>query len=143
MARKRSARSQSKHDKAVERRAKQLERQGFDVKADLKGWKQPGTIRGVRPDIDARKGAKRVIVEVETTESKNDARAQRQRSVFAGAAKRSAKTTFEKIVAVQIVAPRGTAEEIRRGAGVTQRDLGAARKALRSAAQSGSARRKR
>lgn len=65
MARKRDPQSQSKHDQAVQKRAEQLERQGFQVEADLKG---PGTIRGVRPDIDARKGQQRVIVEVETAE---------------------------------------------------------------------------
>ena len=33
----RSNRSQSKHDKKVECLAKNLERQGFDVQADIKG----------------------------------------------------------------------------------------------------------
>ena len=98
MARKRTPRSQSKHDQAVKKRAEQLQRQGFKVEADLKGWSQPGTIRGVRPDIDARKGQQRVIVEVETPESKDDGRAQRQQRAFESAAKRSAKTRFEKIV---------------------------------------------
>ena len=98
MARKRTSRSQSQHDKAVERRAEQLRRQGFDVQADVKGWKQPDTIRGVRPDIDARKGQQRVIVEVETPESEGDDRAERQRRAFEGAAKRSAQTRFETIV---------------------------------------------
>ena len=98
MARKRTSRSQSEHDQAVKKRAGQLQRQGFEVEADLRGWKQPGTIRGVRPDIDARKGQQRVIVEVETPESKNDRRAERQRSTFEGTAKRSAKTRFETII---------------------------------------------
>lgn len=97
MARKRSSRSQSQHDQAVRKRAEQLERQGFNVEADLKGFKQPGTIRGVRPDIDARRGQERVIVEVETPESRGDRRAQRQRSAFEGVAKRSRKTRFERI----------------------------------------------
>ena len=98
MPRKRSSRSQSQHDQAVKKRAEQLQRQGFEVEADLKGWKQPGTIRGVRPDIDAWKGAKRVIVEVETPESEGDRRAERQRRAFEGAATRSAKTRFETIL---------------------------------------------
>ncbi len=98
MARKRGPRSQSKHDQAVKKRAEQLQRQGFEVEADLKGWNQPGTIRGVRPDIDARKGQQRVIVEVETPESQDDGRAQRQERAFEGAAKRSPTTRFEKIV---------------------------------------------
>ena len=98
MGRKRTSRSQSQHDQAVKERAEQLERQGFEVEADLKGYKQPGTIRGVRPDIDARKDQQRVIVEVETPESKDDGRADRQRRAFEGAAKRSTKTRFERIV---------------------------------------------
>ncbi len=98
MPRRRSSRSQSQHDQAVKKRAEQLQRQGFEVRADLKGWKQPDTIRGIRPDVDARKGQQRVIVEVETPESKGDRRAERQRRAFEGAAKRSAKTQFETIV---------------------------------------------
>ena len=98
MARKRSRGSQSKHDKAVKKRARQLKRQGFDVKADLKNWDPPGTTGGVRPDIDAHKGGKRVIVEVETKESVNDARAQRQERAFRAAANRSKDGKFEKIV---------------------------------------------
>ena len=98
MSRKRTPRSQSKHNKAVQKRAEQLQRQGFEVKADLKNWDQPETIAGVRPDIDAQKGTERVIVEVETPESKDDRRSERQRRAFGGAAKRSAKTRFETIV---------------------------------------------
>ncbi len=98
MSRKRTDRSQSQHDQAVKKRAEQLQRQGFEVAADLKGWKQPGTIGGVRPDIDARKGRERVIVEVETPETKDGPRAVRQRHAFEGAANRSAKTRFEPIV---------------------------------------------
>ncbi len=98
MPRKRTPGSQSKHNKAEQKRAEQLQRQGFKVKADLKKWDQPETIGGVRPDIDARKGQQRVIVEVETPESKNDRRAERQQHAFEGAAKRSAKTRFERIV---------------------------------------------
>jgi len=98
MSRKRTTGSQSKHDKAVRKRAEQLKRQGFDVRADLKNWERPSTIRGVRPDIDARKGGKRVIVEVETKESTGDARAQRQARAFNAAAKRSKDARFEKIV---------------------------------------------
>ena len=98
MSRKRTPRSQSRHDKAVKKRAEQLERQGYTVQADLKGWKQPGTIRGVRPDIDARKGDKRVIAEVETKESVGDARAERQERTFKAAAKRTKGGRFEKIV---------------------------------------------
>ena len=98
MSRKRTTGSQSKHDKTVRKRAEQLQRQGFDVRADLKNWDQPATISGVRPDIDARKSGKRVIVEVETKETVGDARAQRQERAFNTAAKRSKGGRFEKVV---------------------------------------------
>jgi hypothetical protein len=82
----------------LKKRAEQLQRLGYKVKADLKGWDQPDTIGRVRPDIGARKGTKRVIVEVETKESVDDARAQRQERTFRGAANRSKNAKFEKIV---------------------------------------------
>ena len=98
MARKRTSGSQSKHDQAVRERAQQLQRQGYKVKADLPGWERPGTIRGVRPDVDARKTGQRMIVEVETPESVGDQRAERQEAAFRGAAARSKGGRFEKIV---------------------------------------------
>ena len=97
MPRQRTKRSQTHHDQAVKKRADQLKRQGFNVRADIPHFPQPGTIGGVRPDIDARKGRRRVIVEVETPESADDRRAQRQAREFQRAANRSRSTTFEQI----------------------------------------------
>jgi hypothetical protein len=94
----RSRSSQSDHDATVERLAKQLEKQGFNVKADLPGYKQPPTIDGVRPDIDAKKGNQRKIVEVETPDSVNSARDQKQQQAFEKAADRSKNTEFVRKV---------------------------------------------
>ncbi len=94
----RSKRSQSKHDTEVRRTASGLERRGYDVKADVKGFPQPGTIGGYRPDVVATKGGERKIVEVETPDSVGSARDQKQQAAFRQAANRSAKTTFTRKV---------------------------------------------
>ena len=65
----RSKRSQSKHDAEVKRTAAKFKEQGFDVKADLRGFSRPDTIGGYRPDVVATKGRQREIVEVETPDS--------------------------------------------------------------------------
>ena len=78
----RSAREQSAHDAAVRRWAESLQRQGYEVVADVTGYKHPGTFYGLRPDIVAMKGKKRIIGVVETPKSAADARAQARRSAF-------------------------------------------------------------
>ena len=92
----RSKRSRSKHDAEVRRVARDLERKGFDVEADVSGYQQPGTIGGYRPDVVAKKGRQRKIVEVETEDSADSARDQQQQQAFRNAAKRSQDTTFKR-----------------------------------------------
>ncbi len=94
----RSKRSQSKHDTEVRRTASGLERRGYDVKADVKGFSQPDTISGFRPDVVATKGRERKIVEVETPDSVGSARDQKQQQAFRRSANRSEKTTFSRKV---------------------------------------------
>ena len=94
----RSKKSQSAHDKEVLRQAQALEKKGFDVKADVAGYKKPPTFGGLRPDVVAKKGRERKIIEVETTESKSSARDLKQQQAFRRAAKRSKSTTFRRIV---------------------------------------------
>lgn len=96
----RSKRSQSKHDATVRNTANRLKKQGYDVKADVSGFKQPDTIRGYRPDIDAKKGGKRLIVEVETADSVGSTRDQKQQKAFSRSARDSKNTTFERKVIV-------------------------------------------
>ena len=93
---KRSKTSQSKHDTEVRRIAKDLKNKGYEVKADVKGYSQPKTVGGYRPDVVATKGKQRKIVEVETTESVSSARDQAQQSAFRSAASRSKNTTFSR-----------------------------------------------
>ena len=77
-----STREPSAHDAAVRRWAESLKRQGYEVVADVKGYQQPGTFYGLRPDIVAMKGKKRIIGVVETRGSLRDIRTQAQRMAF-------------------------------------------------------------
>jgi hypothetical protein len=66
---KRTPRQQSKHDRGVQDSAKYYEGQGYKVKADLPDYPKPPTIDRRRPDLIATKGPETVIEEVETRES--------------------------------------------------------------------------
>ncbi|PIQ89702.1 MAG: hypothetical protein COV72_01710 [Candidatus Omnitrophica bacterium CG11_big_fil_rev_8_21_14_0_20_42_13] len=66
---KRSRKSQTKHDTKVISIARKLERQGFEVKADVRGYEQPDIIRGFWPNVVGTKGRQRKIHEVETKDS--------------------------------------------------------------------------
>ena len=94
----RSKKSQSKHDAEVKRIAKEFEAKGFNIEADIPGYRRPDTIGGVRPDVVARKGRERKIVEVETPESKDSARDREQQRKFRAAANRSKHTTFRRVI---------------------------------------------
>ena len=95
---KRSKTSQSKHDTEVRRIAGDLKKKGYEVKADVKGFAQPRTVGGYRPDVVATKGKQRKIIEVETTESVSSARDRAQQSAFRSAANRSKNTIFRRKV---------------------------------------------
>ena len=95
----RSKQQQSKHDAKVLQVAEGLSRMGYKVEADLAGFSRPDTINGFRPDVVARKGWDRIIVEVETRDSLNTARDQAQQRAFKAAADRAKRTTFQRKVA--------------------------------------------
>ncbi len=95
---KRPERSQSAHNAEVRRQAKDFEERGYDVQADVSGFPQPDTIGGMRPDVVAKKGKRREIVEVETPNSVDSARDQRQQKAFRQAAKRAKGTTFRRVI---------------------------------------------
>ena len=92
----RSQRSQSKHDAQVRKTANQFKKQGYDVQADVSGFKKPDTIGGYRPDVIGKKGNERKIVEVETPDTVKSARDQAQQKAFRQAANRSKNTTFTR-----------------------------------------------
>lgn len=92
----RSGREQSKHDSVVRKTAQGLEKAGWKVKADVKGYRKPDTIGGYRPDVTATKGGERKIVEVETPTSVDSARDKGQQKAFRQAADRSRNTSFTR-----------------------------------------------
>ena len=67
---KRSKRNQTCHNKSVAKRAAGLIANGWKVKADILDYEQPKILNGSRPDIDATKGKKRRVIEVETLDSR-------------------------------------------------------------------------
>ncbi len=93
----RSKLSQSKHNVEVKRVATQFEEKGYDVKADIGGYSKPGTFGGYRPDVVAKKGRERKIVEVETPDSVGSARDVSQQKAFMQVAKLK-NTTFRRTV---------------------------------------------
>ena len=95
---KRNKTSQSKHDTEVRKIAQDFKNKGYEVKADVKGFSQPGTVGGYRPDVVATKGKQRKIIEVETTESVSSTRDRAQQAAFRSAASRSKNTTFRRTV---------------------------------------------
>lgn len=90
--------SQTKHDREVGSTARRLAKRGYEVRADLPGWRRPDTIGGYRPDVVAVKGTRKRIVEVETPDSLESPRSRGQRSAFRRAASRSSATTFTRKV---------------------------------------------
>ncbi|MBI2862615.1 MAG: hypothetical protein HYX89_07335 [Chloroflexi bacterium] len=82
----------------VESEAQKLERQGYDVEADVRGYPKPVTIRGYRPDVVGHKGHERKIIEVETPDSVDSARDEAQQAAFRRAADQSTNTTFTRKV---------------------------------------------
>lgn len=92
-------RDQKTHDRKVRELARQYRREGYSVKADgVRGYERPCTI-GVhryRPDIEATKSGKRIVVEVKTTRSL--ARDREQLKTFARSAARRSGTKFHVVV---------------------------------------------
>ena len=74
----RTPQQQSKHDRGVEALAKYYESQGYTVLADIHGYEQPKTLEGRRPDVIATGNGEKVIVEVETRDSLDTDKSQRE-----------------------------------------------------------------
>ena len=71
MRKTKAARTSSTHDRKVREIVRSLEKQGYEVRADVRGREAPRPIgsKGLVPDIEAIRHGRRLIVEVETTES--------------------------------------------------------------------------
>lgn len=95
---KRSPASQSKHDRAIRAEAKSYEKRGYEVEADIPGYRQPPTFGGHRPDLLVKKSGQRTIVEVETEDSLNTAHADAQNGAFLRARRRPS-THYRRVIA--------------------------------------------
>ena len=95
---KRTAAGQTRHDRAVRSHADALKRQGWSVKADVKGFDRPPAVRNGgsarrRPDIVATRDGKTKMVEWETRQSLGKDRS--QHDVFRGYARRRPNTSVD------------------------------------------------
>ena len=89
----------SKHDNKVKQIAKQLEREGYTVQADISGYETPDGIgkNNYIPDIVAKKTSSIKIIEIETQSSlKTD---KDQQEAFRRSAAQSRGTSFNIEVA--------------------------------------------
>ena len=94
----RSKINQSAHNTTVKKLSEQYQQKGYKVKADIKGWGKPDTIRGVRPDIIAEKGGHKTIIEVETEDSVDNKRDQQQQKAFKNWSSDSDKKHYKRVV---------------------------------------------
>ena len=78
----RSKRSQSRHNGLVRRLAKEYKAKGYKIEADIKGYDQPRTVRGLRPDLMVEKSGHKTLIEVETPDSLGSKRDEKQQQVF-------------------------------------------------------------
>lgn len=78
MPKKRSKTGQQVHDQAVRGWAKKMEARGYDVKADLPNMEKPKSIKGKIPGAVATKGKEQKALEVETKDTLEADKEQRQ-----------------------------------------------------------------
>lgn len=86
---------QSEHDRCVREHANKLKRNGYSVRADILGFKKPDPIGKDKriPDIEARKGSRCKLIEVETESSLYTDK--KQQSTFRRSAAQRKGTTFQ------------------------------------------------
>jgi len=95
MASKRGPGSQNAHDNKVKALAKELQKKGYAVNADIPGYNRPAPIGKDKriPDIEAQKGGRIKLIEVETKESIITDR--KQQETFRRSAAQRPNTTFK------------------------------------------------
>jgi hypothetical protein len=99
LGRKRGRVSQTKHDRKVASIAKNYERKGWKVRADLPGYQKPKPIGKSKriPDVIATRPGTRHIVEVETKDTLESHK--RQQSTFRRSASQRNRTKYREEVA--------------------------------------------
>jgi len=66
--------------------------------ADLPNQERPDTIKGLRPDLSVKKKGQETLVEMETTESAQSAREEKQKKAFKQWSGRNQQRHFRRIV---------------------------------------------
>ncbi len=94
----RTKKGQAEHDRQVRQVANEYLKKRYKVLADLPGWEQPGTIKGMRPDLRVRKKGHATLIEIETPESVETARDEKQKKIFRQWSERSEQRHFKRIV---------------------------------------------
>jgi hypothetical protein len=94
----RSKRSQSRHNALVRSLAKEYKAKGYKIEADIKGYDQPGTVRGLRPDLIVEKNGHKTLIEVETPDSLGSKRDEKQQQTFKTWSKGSSTKHYKKVV---------------------------------------------
>lgn len=96
-----------RHDRAIRRYAKYLDRQGYRIKADTTVMENPypqvEPIHGKRPDILATKQNRKILVEIETPSSADTKRAKEQKRRFSNWENRKSNHDFRRYTARQIL----------------------------------------
>jgi len=94
----RSKKGQAEHDRKVSEIANEYLRKGYKVLADLPNWEQPDTIKGVRPDLSVKKKGHETLIEIETPESVESARDEKQKKAFKQWSEISEHRHFRRII---------------------------------------------
>ena len=97
---KRSSKEQSTHHRKVRELSRELKKDGYTVKADIRGYRRPRPIgkTRVRPDIVATKSGTTRIIEVETPNSLTRTRDKEQLKTFIRSAAHRKRTTLDIVV---------------------------------------------
>jgi len=94
----RSKKSHAEHDREVRRVANEYLKKGYKFLADLPNQERPDTIKGLRPDLSVKKKGQETLVEMETTESAQSAREEKQKKAFKQWSGRNQQRHFRRIV---------------------------------------------
>ncbi len=93
--------TESRHDQEVRRQAEQYEKAGYRVRADLPGYTSPDTFgrkNPTRPDVQATRGNRTVVVEVETQRSKDTQHSRQQAETLRRSVAHRPNTTFKPVI---------------------------------------------
>src|SRR4030043_1500018 len=94
----RSKKGQAEHDREVRKVANEYLKRGYKVLADLPNQERPDTVKGVRPDLSVKKKGHETLNEVETPESVESARDEKQKKAFKQWSERSEHKHFRRII---------------------------------------------